>query len=901
MDGIDPLPDEIAAALGRGALVVTGNQRAARTLGLAFDRHRRLSGAPTWQPAEIVAWDAWMAGLWRRLLLDGRDSRLLLNKTQEHTLWQRIVEDDPERRSLRSTGSLAAIAADAWQRLCAYNGQQRLRGGPSPDTRAFQRWASEFQRRCRDEGLLSRAELAERLRRATDDGHLHLGISEVVLVGFDRLTPAQSALVDAIRTAGSSIEELQLTATTKSLLLVHTADELDEINAAARWARRLLEERPDARIAVIVPSLEKRRTEIGRIFREVLAPEMLNILAPESEWPFEFSLGTPLARVPLVKAALDLLRWSAGPLQLDRVSELLLSPYFAMSAGERGTRAEFDAFEVRRERRLRPEVSLNWLSAAAERSPCRQKLGSLPSALQTMRQNAATILNGRDRLSHTEWTERMRAWLKAARWEASTSSSVEFQAHKKWESALDELATLDFLGGGVRFGDALASLEQIVHRDLFAPESHDAPVQVMGAFEAAGSVFDAMWFLGVGDLNWPVPVRTNPLLSWSLQRDLGMPGTDVARDSDDARRTTERIAAGADTAVFSFAVECEEGKQRPSPALAGLRLDESDVETLAGAEPVLPVIALETVEDTAQIQTPPDCVTHGGAYLLKLQAACGFRAFAEQRLWSTELEPDEAGMDARQSGTAVHHILELFWNEVKTQHALKAMSEAERDALLDRSIERGLEEAAPSGATPWDAAYLHVQHERLRRLLRPWLELELSRSSFEVSQSEKSFDDVHVGPLRLSVRIDRIDEIDGGELLIDYKTGQVTTNAWLGERPDEPQLPLYATLSDPARLQGVAFGVVRPGKDLTLTGYCTTENALSKTRPMKEASLADQANEWRRVLDNLAEDFYAGKARVAPKKYPSTCEQCAQRILCRLDTTQFEEEQDVLTTGGGLG
>src|SRR6185312_6038691 len=132
-------------------------------------------------------------------------------------------------------------------------------------------------------------------------------------------------------------------------------------------------------------------------------------------------------------------------------------------------------------------------------------------------------------------------------------------------------------------------------------------------------------------------------------------------------------------------------------------------------------------------------------------------------------------------------------------------------------------------------------------------------------------------------------------LLIDYKTGQVTTNAWLGERPDEPQLPLYATLSDPARLQGVAFGVVRPGKDLTLTGYCTTENALSKTRPMKEASLADQANEWRRVLDNLAEDFYAGKARVAPKKYPSTCEQCAQRILCRLDTTQFEEEQDVLT------
>lgn len=899
MDRIDPLPDEIAEALRRGAIVVTGNQRAARTLGLAFDRHRKESGAPAWQPAGIIAWDAWMSNLWRRLLLDGYDSRLLLNRTQEHALWQRIIDADPERQSLRSPGSLASIASDAWLRLCAYSGQNLLRGGPSPDTKAFQRWAAEFQRRCRDERLLARAELAERLRHAATNRHLRLGTNELVLVGFDRMTPAQSVLVDAVRTQGCSAEEIQLHAA-KSLLLVRAADELDEINAAARWARRILEERPGARIAVIVPALEEHRTEIDRVFREVLAPEMLNILATQNEDPFEFSLGTPLARVPLVRTALDLLRWSAGPLPLDRASELLLSPYFAMSAGERGARAEFDAFEVRREKRLRPEISLAWLSAAADRSPRRQELGRLPATLRAMRQTAAETFNVRDRLSYTEWAERMHVWLETACWESPTGSSVEFQAHKKWESALDELATLDFMGGGVRFGDALASLEQIAHRSLFAPESHDASVQVMGAFEAAGSVFDAVWFLSAGDLNWPAPVRTNPLLPWSLQCDLEMPGTDVARDSEDARRTTERIAASASTAVFSFAAECEAGKQRPSPALAGLHLDESDIGSLAGMEPVHPVVALDAVEDAAPIQVPPDRVMHGGAYLLKLQAACGFRAFAEQRLWSTELESVEAGMDARQSGTAVHHILEIFWNEVKTQRALKAMSEIERDALLDRAIERGLERAAPASSVPWDNAYLRVQHERLRRLLKSWLELELKRSPFEVSQSEKSFEDVRVGPLRLSVRIDRIDLVEGGELLIDYKTGQVSPNAWLGERPDEPQLPLYATLSDPERLQGVAFGLVRPGKELVLTGYSASENVLPKPRPMKEPSLGAQVDEWRRVLDDLAVDFYSGKALVDPKKYPSTCEHCAQRILCRLDTSLLEEEENALTTGGEL-
>ena len=39
----------------------------------------------------------------------------------------------------------------------------------------------------------------------------------------------------------------------------------------------------------------------------------------------------------------------------------------------------------------------------------------------------------------------------------------------------------------------------------------------------------------------------------------------------------------------------------------------------------------------------PDRVMRGGATVLQLQAACGFRAFAEQRLWATELETIDLG------------------------------------------------------------------------------------------------------------------------------------------------------------------------------------------------------------------------------------------------------------------
>ena len=45
--------------------------------------------------------------------------------------------------------------------------------------------------------------------------------------------------------------------------------------------------------------------------------------------------------------------------------------------------------------------------------------------------------------------------------------------------------------------------------------------------------------------------------------------------------------------------------------------------------------------------------------------------------------------------------------------------------------------------------------------------------------SEKEFKDVRVGPLRLSVRMDRVDVVEGGEVLIDYKTGNASPNDWL--------------------------------------------------------------------------------------------------------------------------
>lgn len=895
MDGEDLLPIEIMQALERGATVVTGNQRAARTLRVNFDRHHRALQLDSWQPPAIMAWDAWTANLWHALLIGGHTSKLLLNRTQEHSVWQTILEADKELRSLRAAASLAEMAMQAWNLLCSYEGQSKLRGAVgSSDTRAFQRWSQKFEQQCKNDSLLSRAQLESALQAAASTGQLETATTaEVALVGFDRITPAQLGLLEELRTHGISVKEISISIATGRQLSVAVAEEREEFRVAALGVRKLLEQNAQARVAVIIPDLEKQRAEIDRVFREILAPELEDITADANLSPFEFSIGVMLENTPMAATALDLLRWCIAPLPLERVSKLLLSPYLAAISTEYGARAEFDAFELRRAKRLRPEISLEWLIATIEGSRRSSKLTGLLSRLRAMLVTSKRLLKNTQR-SHAEWAEAVRELLGAAAWGAGKSEdSIEFQTRRKWESALDELSTLDFDGLSVSFAQALDALARIAQQTMFAPESREAPVQIMGPLEAAGSTFDAIWFMRSGDLSWPLPGRANPLLPWSLQRDLEMPGTNAQQDANYSQRITERIAASAATVVFSYAKEAAEGRQRLSSAMNGLALEPTAIKEITASEAALTLIETEKVEDRSILQPLPDQVTHGGAEILQLQAACGFRAFAERRLWSTELRTIEMGLDAAERGTIVHLVLENFWNQVKTQSALKAMRIPEREALLRQCIATALEKSEQRSEVPWDAAYLDMQRERLLNLLGPWLELESARPPFEVKLSEKKLQGVQIGPLRLSVRVDRIDIGESGDIIIDYKTGVAKPGEWLTDRPDAPQLPLYAVLSsNTAPLEAVAFGQVRAGKDMGLEGFATSEAAGIKIPREHPTDLEEQIQQWRHVLTSLAEDFYNGDIRVRPKDFPSTCTYCAQRLLCRVDPTLFEQDDD---------
>ena len=156
MDGAELLPKEIAEALERGATVVTGNQRAARTLRRAYRPAQQDTGARRAGNRRRF-WHGTHGRLscGRGLLIDGHASRLLLNRTQEHAVWRSILEagcrtKQPALHRLAGGDGRRGMAAVV--PLSAARGDCRA-AATSSDTRAFQRWANAFQRRCREEGL----------------------------------------------------------------------------------------------------------------------------------------------------------------------------------------------------------------------------------------------------------------------------------------------------------------------------------------------------------------------------------------------------------------------------------------------------------------------------------------------------------------------------------------------------------------------------------------------------------------------------------------------------------------------------------------------------------------------------------------------------------------------------
>jgi ATP-dependent helicase/nuclease subunit B len=890
----------IDAWLEAGGTVVAANERAARSAASAYHAARQAEGRTAWLTPAIFAWDSWVRDRWQER---NRPGLVLLNPFQEQSLWAQVIGKSPLGEGLLHPLRLASAAQQAYHLMCAYAPHALnapTRTGWSGDAAIFSQWLDEFESRCRRNGLVSGSRLVLELASALQIDASRSGEDEnspLLLMGFDRLLETRKSLLDA----WGKWQQDEPGEATSSPQFLAAPDAASELAACVGWlrARLSLSQNPHTRLLVVTTALQQRRGQLERALLDASRLEGSNL-------DFEFSLGVPLGQIGLARSAILLLRWLYEPLSESEVDWLIGSGHCAASADEEIALAE-TMRELRRCGQERPEWQLEDF-AIAERQRG-QRSGREIGSASSYRAWSARLLSARNRLreipapqSPLEWVVIAGELLETASWPGFRPlSSVAFQAQERWQRLLEECGSLGFDGSEIEWAEFVATVAEAASATIFTAESSGARIQITEPQESAGQLADGIWFLGANEESWPGRGQPHPLLPAGLQREAGMPHASPQADWDLAQVATHRLLASAGEVTFSYARHSAESEARPSRLVKHTVGDPIDLPD-ENSRPESPQNSAsdlsETFEDASLIPFL-HAEIGGGAAMLTRQSLCPFQAFTTARLNAEDWDPAEAGLTPKQRGQLLHAVLLRVWSG-PSQDGISTLDELQQIADLRPFLGKIVRSVMAESFDPqrrnsiprrFPQRYLDLEAERLMQLVSEWLEYERGRLPFRVAETEARRE-ITVAGLKLTLRLDRIDQLqDGGRLIIDYKSSEVGPKAWEGDRPDDVQLPLYATFAAPDTLEGLLFARLRSGKTqfhgLVRDAAGSLLAGLGKQSSLVKNPLTDrQLDEWHDRIEQLGRDFLTGRAEVDPKDPAKTCERCHLHVVCRIYENQ---------------
>jgi probable DNA repair protein len=826
--------DDLFAQLKPNTLILTANKRLASWIAYQHHDWQISRGISTWPSLDVLPFNAWLKRCFTELQTKACGAPLiLLNPQQSFLLWQTIIHDQTDD-ALLSVNATASAAQDAWNLLQKYNvNPNDPELSLNDDNLDWKNWAETFVQTCKDNNWIDNASLIKFINSQL--GNLNTS-KHIILVGFLELTPAEQLLLDKLNCEINFYQARIRNQSTKRMFFANTEDEIyamanwtkQQLKATTVGARRAVPLQNAKNIGCIIPNLNEIYNDVKRIFAETFADDT----------QYNISYGDKLSNEPIIYAALEILSLNIGKIHIDDIGFLLRSPFIG-NFKELPQRAIQDA-QLRQMNQT--EFTLNQLNTHCD----------LFKTLQTIK--------FKQHLSPREWVDVFTKQFNALGWPGTRElTGKEFKTIEHWHELLQEFAALDLVINSFSHAQALVNLKRLASQTLFQTKKpHYAPIQILGTLEATGLCFDHAWMMGLDDKNWPETAKPNPFLPISLQKKYNMSHATAEREFHFARLITQKFMQNSSGIIFSYAQQNQDGVSQHSPLIKDFPLIENfDVKSHFE-------IAQQKFTNISDDQAPPvqeNEALHASVDILEQQAACPFRAFAKHRLQACEIPKPTEGINALDRGSITHKILELIWKQIKTHKKLCSMNENELKKLIDASIQKSLK---------IKSEFAKLEQQRLHKLIYDWLQHEKKRASFSVAEQEQKYT-IKCGKLKLNVRIDRIDKLKNNtHILIDYKTGksEVKINDWLGDRPNKPQLPLYAA-NIPQKIDDIAFAQILPGK-------------LAFKNAAKEINWQEQLKSWKKITANLADDFYNGKAKVDPKNPNNTCKFCKLHSLCRI-------------------
>ena len=832
---------DLFALMQAGATVITPNNRLSNQLlqDYYLQQEALMEDKPYCLPYQALLRDLYNKA---RHLDAHKAHPILLSQFQQRHLWQKIISDQSNYPC--NEGLLHEIQ-EAWTRCQLWLIDMN---SPvfslTPQSSQFQAWQRQFQHALTTLCAITEEQLVDQILQCQKVLHANT----VIWVCFDDYTPQQRALQQAFDKKGCLQYYYDLIPTKPNSQCYAALDHQDECLQMIAWLKERIAA-GESRIGVVVPELQAQYHPLQRLLQQHIPPEQ-----------FSISLGKPLTDYSLVTHAIMWLGLDKKLISNHQVRLLLRSPYLFGSKSELSMRSQ-----VMHNSKLLQESEIPYNSLIEEFNQTIPKLAKVINNLTDYPEQATS----------QAWMNEFKTRLITLGFPGEYPlNSPTYQCFQRFMGLFDELLQLSVIHPLMSAETALNALHDLAKSTIFQIRKSTTPIQILGLLEASGCTFDSVWVSGLTDQCLPQKTSLSAFIPLDLQRDHQMPRAVAARELQFAQQLLQRLQRGSQHSIFSYPCLTGDMPNMPSPLiidlpkLTPLLLKSSTKKTSLVPHEEIYSLPLNSIEKAS-----------GGTSLLANQAKCPFRAFAAHRLHATSEPVLSTGPDAGERGQILHRIMELLWQKMGSQQQLNTLTSSELNQLITSTIQSVLIPYIHNRQQSFSSVVQDVELSRLRRLINACLDWEKQRPAFVVEALEKTFT-INLSGIDFRVRIDRMDRVESDKKwVIDYKTSIPTVKPWNEERPEAPQLLLYALLDE--RINALLFLQLKTGR-LTCNGLSEETLPIKGIIGLKKNEhWVDHQQQWHQQLTALATEFATGFCPPRPNR-TSTCGQCDFQNLCRI-------------------